>query len=538
MKTEVLKADENTENAVALAAELLKHGELVAVPTETVYGLAGNALLPDAARKIYEVKGRPSDNPLIVHISDISQIYPLVESVPPKAMKLAERFWPGPLTMIFKKSDMIPDSVSGGLDTVAIRLPDCPVTREIISRSAPLAAPSANLSGSPSPTSAKHVYDDLNGRIPLIIDGGECRVGVESTVITFAEEEPTLLRPGGVTREQIEAEIGAIRLHSAVVGKLESNQKATSPGMKYKHYAPDKKVILLDCDDKDFIKYLRLHRFENIGAIVFDEEAEKVDIPFLSVGSRYDERAHAHNLFDVLRRCDDLPCDTVYAHLPKKTGLSLAVYNRLIRAAAHNIIKPNLPVIIGITGPSGAGKSTVCAKLSQRGCSVIDADSISREIMQKGSSVLNALSHEFGKNILSPNGSLDRAALARIAFSSREATNKLNSITHPAIIRSIIEKINLSDNETVILDAPLLFESGLNSVCDAVVGVLAPYDERIKRVTDRDDLSSEDARLRFSAGKNNDYYVDRCDIIINNTDLSGSVEKINEFINKYIRTEA
>lgn len=531
MKTEVLRVDtEDREKIISVAFALLKSGELVAIPTETVYGLAGNALLSDVAGKIFKTKGRPSDNPLIVHISDISQLYPLVKDVPKKAMLLAEHFWPGPLTMIFKKSELIPDAVSGGLDTVAIRLPDCEITQQIISRSCPLAAPSANLSGSPSPTTAEHVFNDLNGKIPLIVDGGECRVGVESTVITFATDCPTILRPGGVTKEQIEAIIGKVELHSAVVNELESDEKAISPGMKYKHYAPQKKLILLDCNDKDFIKYLNIHRFENIGAIVFDEDTVKLNIPYLTVGKAEDTTAHAHNLFDVLRRCDSLLCDTVYARLPQKTGISLAVYNRMIRAAAHNIIKPEMPHIIGFTGPSGAGKSLIANHFEQKGYRVIDADKIARKVVEKGSDTLKKLTDEFGAEILCNDGTLNRAMLSKIAFKTPENTEKLNSITHPAIIKNIIAEINSVGKSPVILDAPLLFEGGLQVLCDKIIGITAPIDERINRIAKRDNISQESIKLRFSAGKSDDYYREKCDIIINNTDLEKSIKAIEELI--------
>ena len=533
METEVLRVGtDDNEKIISVAANLLKSGSLVAIPTETVYGLAGNALLSDVAEKIFKTKGRPSDNPLIVHISDISQISSLVKEIPNKAVMLAEHFWPGPLTMIFKKSDLIPDTVSGGLDTVAIRLPDCEITREIIEKSCPLAAPSANLSGSPSPTTAEHVFCDLNGKIPLIIDGGECRVGVESTVITFATDIPTILRPGGVIREQIEEIIGDVALHSAVINELESEEKATSPGMKYKHYAPQKKLILLDCNDKDFIKYLNIHKFENIGAIVFDEDVENINIPYLTVGKADDTSAHAHNLFDVLRKCDALHCDTVFARLPQKSGLSLAVYNRMIRAAAHNIIKPEMPKIIGFTGPSGAGKSLIANHFAQNGYKIIDADKIARKVVEKGSDTLENLVAEFGKDILFSDGTLNRARLSEIAFATPEKTEKLNSITHPAIIKNIIEEINSAGKFPVILDAPLLFEGNLHPLCDKIIGITAPIDERIERIAKRDNISKEKIRLRFSAGKSDDYYREKCDIIINNTDIKKSICDIEKFINR------
>ena len=257
---EFLKTLILNENEVEKAADIIKSGGLVAMPTETVYGLAANALDGKAVAKIFKAKGRPMDNPLIVHISDISQIYPLVREFPEKAKILAEKFWPGPFTIILPKSDIIPDEVSAGLDTVAIRFPSNKIAQALISKSMPLAAPSANLSGSPSPTNARHVFDDMNGRINAIIDGGECEVGVESTVITLSTDTPRLLRPGGITVEQLRKAIGNVIIDDAVLNPLKSGEKAASPGMKYKHYAPKAHIILLEGSDSDFIKYVNSHK--------------------------------------------------------------------------------------------------------------------------------------------------------------------------------------------------------------------------------------------------------------------------------------
>ena len=263
MKTLILN-----ENEIEKAADIIKNGGLVAMPTETVYGLAANALDGKAVAKIFKAKGRPMDNPLIVHISDISQIYPLVREFPDKARILAEKFWAGPLTIILPKSDIIPDEVSAGLDTVAIRFPSNKIAQALISKSMPLAAPSANLSGSPSPTNARHVFDDMNGRIDAIIDGGECEVGVESTVITLATDTPRLLRPGGITVEQLREAIGDVIIDDAVLNPLKSGEKAASPGMKYKHYAPKAHIILLEGSDSDFIEYVNARKADGSGIVL------------------------------------------------------------------------------------------------------------------------------------------------------------------------------------------------------------------------------------------------------------------------------
>ncbi len=320
-----------------LAAEIIKNGGLVAMPTETVYGLAADALNGKAVADIFKAKGRPMDNPLIVHISGLSQIKCLVREFPEKAMILAEKFWPGPLTIILPKSELIPDEVSAGLDTVAVRFPSNETARKLISASCPLAAPSANLSGSPSPTTAKHVMDDMNGRIDAVIDGGECTVGVESTVITLATEPPRLLRPGGITLEQLRDAIGEVVLDDAVMNPLKSGEQAASPGMKYKHYSPKADIILLRGKSDAFIKYVNSHNDEDTAALCYDEETESLEVPFISIGREDDYSEQANRLFSALRMADERHFKVVYAHCPKPEGIGLAVYNRIIRAAGFEV---------------------------------------------------------------------------------------------------------------------------------------------------------------------------------------------------------
>ena len=325
------------ENDMEKAAQIIKSGGLVAMPTETVYGLAANALDGKAVAKIFKANGRPMDKPLMVHISDISQIYPLVSEFPEKAKVLAEKFWPGPLTVILPKSKIIPDEVSAGLDTVAVRFPSNKTTQKLISLSMPLAAPSANLSGSPSPTNARHVYDDMNGRIDAIIDGGECEVGVESTVITLATDIPRLLRPGGITVEQLRDAIGEVIIDDAVLNPLKSGEKAASPGMKYKHYAPKAHIILLEGSDENFIKYVNEHKSDGTAALCYDEDIEKLEVPNIPIGHADDYEMQSHKLFSSLRNADEQGFKTVYAHCPKTEGMGLAVYNRIIRAAGFEV---------------------------------------------------------------------------------------------------------------------------------------------------------------------------------------------------------
>lgn len=331
-----------SDEEIEKAGKILQSGGLVGMPTETVYGLAADALNGNAVAKIFKAKGRPMDNPLIVHIADFSDIekYNLVEEVPQKAKLLADHFWAGALTIIMKKSEVIPNEVSAGLDTVAIRMPSHPVARELIRKAkSPLAAPSANISGSPSPTTAQHVINDLSGKIDAVIDGGLCEVGLESTVITLATDPPCLLRPGGVTLEQIESVIGKIEVNNAVLHKLEENAEAASPGMKYKHYAPKAKVVLLKSDDSAYIKYVNEHSGKDIAALCCDEDVKLLNVTTFSMGKRKDYSQQAHMLFEKLREIDENKnISVVYSRLPDTNGVGMALYNRLIRAAGFEVI--------------------------------------------------------------------------------------------------------------------------------------------------------------------------------------------------------
>ena len=327
------------DSGIQRAAAILRDGGLVAIPTETVYGLAADALNPQAVGRIFEAKGRPSDNPLIVHIAHLEHITNVARTVPESADKLAKAFWPGPLTMVLPKASGIPDKTSGGLDTVGIRLPSHPVARAVIEAAGvPLAAPSANLSGCPSPTTASHVLADMEGRIEAVLDGGPCGVGVESTVLSLAGKRPLLLRPGGVTPEQIESVIGPIDIHPAVYHALEQGQKAESPGMKYKHYAPHTKVMVVKGDGQSFARYVN-SRAGKVGALCFDEDLPHLHVPAVSYGRMGQPDTQAQGLFDALRRLDGLDADVVYARYPDVDGMGLAVYNRLMRAAAFEVIE-------------------------------------------------------------------------------------------------------------------------------------------------------------------------------------------------------
>lgn len=344
MITEFLKITgerENDESVIRRAADVIARGGLVAVPTETVYGLAGSALLDQSAHKIYEAKGRPSDNPLIVHIaypSDAEKIAYTNEAY----YRLAEKFMPGPLTIVLKKKDIIPDSVTGGLDSVAVRCPSNSVAHSLIEVSGhPIAAPSANRSGIPSPTKAEHVLDDMNGLIDMIIDGGECEIGLESTVIRLDGDGCTVLRPGAVTPEMLSEVVHSVVISPAVIEPaLAETIKVESPGMKYKHYSPNAEVVLIDATDDAFIDYVNANGGDGCGVFINDENASKCrNVTTMSIGSVKNARDESRKLFALLREADSMGLKKVFVKLPPKEGEYLAIYNRIIRAAGCKILK-------------------------------------------------------------------------------------------------------------------------------------------------------------------------------------------------------
>ena len=319
------------------AAELLKNSGVVAIPTETVYGLAANAFDENAVSKIFTAKGRPQDNPLIVHISDMEMLNVVAREIPALALECAEKFWAGPFTMVLKKTDKIGDCISPNLDTVAVRIPQNKVALEIIKLCGfPLAAPSANTSGSPSPTSPFHVEADLMGKIDAIVYSDECDVGVESTVVSFCENPPRLLRPGGITAEQLREIIPDIVIDKAVLAEPEKGKQVASPGMKYKHYAPKTESFLVVGDSKAFSEFVNGEL--NCVALCFKDEEADIEIPTLCYGDGEDETTLAHSVFSALREVDKMNAEKVYIHAPSKTGIGLAVYNRLLRACGFKVI--------------------------------------------------------------------------------------------------------------------------------------------------------------------------------------------------------
>ena len=328
-------------DAVERAAELLRAGEVVGIPTETVYGLGADALNGAAVRKIFAAKGRPSDNPLIVHIADFEQITPLVARVPDEARALAEAYWPGPMTIILPKADCIPDEVSCGLDTVGIRLPSHPLARAIIrAAGTPVAAPSANTSGRPSTTTAAHVMEDMAGKIAAVVEGGACAVGVESTVISLAGEQPRLLRPGGISLEQLEAVLGPVVVDRALREKIGDDEKVSAPGMKYRHYAPKAPVTAVTGDPAQTARWIAERLTGRTGVICFDEFAGQfAGHPCHTLGLSTDGQAHARHIFDALRAFDSEDVDQILAQCPDDAGIGLAVANRLKKAAGFHVVE-------------------------------------------------------------------------------------------------------------------------------------------------------------------------------------------------------
>ena len=366
------------------AARILRSGGLVAFPTETVYGLGGNALDEDAARKIYAAKGRPSDNPLIAHVSCVEEVEPLVKEIPEAGRKLMEAFWPGPLTMIFPKSEKVPYGTTGGLDTVAIRMPDDPVANRLIALAGvPVAAPSANTSGRPSPTTADHVWQDMNGRIDMIIDGGPVGIGVESTIVDVSSAVPAVLRPGAITMEMLEEVLGEVSVDPAILGPLSADVRPKAPGMKYKHYAPKADLTLVEpgtgadresgveqvtgaeqkngadrntgadpetgLDETQLqamirkVRELSREKIEagyKVGVICTDESRDcYTDGEVRSIGARKSQASVAHNLYALLREFDDLGVDYIFSESFPKDHLGQAIMNRLSKAAGYKIVK-------------------------------------------------------------------------------------------------------------------------------------------------------------------------------------------------------
>ena len=337
---------EHIEDALLMeAAQILREGGLVAFPTETVYGLGGNALDEKASEKIYAAKGRPSDNPLIAHVSCIEEVEPLVSRIPEAGRRLMEAYWPGPLTLIFPKSKQVPYATTGGLETVAIRMPSDPVAQRLIALAGvPVAAPSANTSGRPSPTTAQHVWDDLAGRIDMIIDGGPVGIGLESTIVDVSGPVPTVLRPGAVTMEMLEDTLGKVAIDPAILGPMAEGERPKAPGMKYRHYAPKAPVTVVAGDPAKSAAYIAAHAAPEDGIICFDEFlplfTRRLETrPVMDLGPAGNKEEQARHIFDALRSFDHTQVRAIWAQCPDSKGIGLAITNRLNKAAGFHIIE-------------------------------------------------------------------------------------------------------------------------------------------------------------------------------------------------------
>ena len=526
----------NEAGDIAVAVEELKKGNVVAIPTETVYGLAANALDPEAVSKIFKAKGRPSDNPLIVHIADSADMEKF--AIPNEiAYKLAEKFWPGPLTMILPKRDCIPTAVTAGLDTVAIRMPEHPVAREIISQSGlPLAAPSANISGKPSPTSAQHVIDDFreNPYVAAIIDGGKCKCGVESTVLSLCGAEPCLLRPGFVTADMLRTVIPNLKIAEAVLKELPNSEKALSPGLKHKHYAPKARTVCIKGLCENALKYVKLDGNIKKTVICFNgEEAVFAGCNVIPYGKSDDFEELAENLFDALRQADALDCEKIYVRIPEideksVNGVLLAVYNRLLRAASFTVIDCDSAakgLVIGVTGQSGAGKGTLCKILENKGFFHIDTDKVWHDMIDECAPKLEAV---FGK-VTDENGRVDRKILGEKAFSSEENLKKLNEIAHKSIMSKVSEIMDENRSKGIFnfaVDGAALFEAGAKANCDFIIAVTADWNSRLERVKKRDGIDDKRAEARFSGQKSEEFYIQNADFTIINDDIGTLEAKI------------
>lgn len=356
MKTKLIRVDaedlqdeekaDGAKRALEEAGEIIMQGGLVAFPTETVYGLGGDALNPESSKKIYAAKGRPSDNPLIIHIADMEHLGRITKEVPQSAYQLAAAFWPGPLTMILPKSEEVPYQTTGGLDTVAVRMPSHPVAMEFIKAAGGyVAAPSANLSGKPSPTTAKYVVQDMDGRIDMIIDGDGVDIGLESTIVDLTGDKPMILRPGYITEEMLDKVLGQVEIDQTLF-KADSNLHPKAPGMKYRHYAPKGELVLVEGNPEAVVSYIneqtrmRKARGEKTGVIGTSEMAGRYEADSVKIaGSRKDEAAIARQLYTFLREFDDEEVAYMYAESFAGTGMRQAIMNRLLKAAGHKIIK-------------------------------------------------------------------------------------------------------------------------------------------------------------------------------------------------------
>lgn len=506
---------ESDPNAVRDAAAILRRGGLLGIPTETVYGLGADALNEDAVSRIFLAKGRPQDNPLIIHVPDASWLERYCRDVPPAAYRLAERFWPGPLTMILPRRDIVPLQTTGGLETVGVRCPNHPVTLAIIEAAGvPIAAPSGNTSGRPSPTTAAHMIEDLDGRIDGIVDGGPCTVGVESTIIDLTVTPPRLLRPGGLPLESLRQVLGEVAVDKAVTGLLAAGERPRAPGMKYRHYAPHAPVTVVTGEPERSARRIQGLLSDTAGVICFDEYAPLFPGHIIhKLGPAADKSAQARHVFDALRTFDGTDVTEIFAQCPDDGGLGLAVANRLKKAAGFHLIDADRPLIVGLTGGTGAGKTSALAALEDLGGTVLDCDAVYHQMLRTDPALREAITAAFGP-VFCPDGSLDRQKLGTLVFSDHAALDRLNAIVYEYLPPELLRR---AQGHTLVgLDAISLMESGLGRLCACTVAVLAPAEDRVRRIMARDGISEDYARLRISAQQPDVFYRERCTHILEN----------------------
>ena len=517
MKTIVFHP-ETDNTAIQQAAAILRHGGLLGIPTETVYGLGANALDETAVLHIFEAKGRPQDNPLILHVPGADWLELYCHDIPPVAYTLAERFWPGPLTMILPRRDIVPLRTTGGLETVGVRCPNHPMTLAIIREAGiPVAAPSGNTSGRPSPTTARHMLEDMDGKINGIVDGGPCSVGVESTIIDLTVTPPRLLRPGGLPLEALEAVLGTVTVDKAVRQKLADGEQAKAPGMKYRHYAPKAPVTVITGTPGASAAYIAAHLTKHSGVICFDEYAPLFEGHTIHrLGPAGDKLAQAQHVFDALRTFNGTDVTEIFAQCPDEGGLGLAVGNRLKKAAGFHVVEAPRPLIVGITGPTGAGKTSALRALEQLGGCVLDCDAIYHEMLRSDDGLRRALTDAFG-SVFTADGQLDRQKLGTLVFGDPQQLVRLNTIIYAHLPRELERRMAASPAPIIGIDAINLVESGLSKLCDRTLAVLAPVEDRIRRIMARDGISDEYARLRVAAQKDDAFYRTHCTDILENT---------------------
>ena len=505
------------EDQITAAADILRQGGLVAIPTETVYGLGANALDETAVHKIFEAKGRPQDNPLIIHVPGPQWLPRYCEDVPPLAYTLARKFWPGPLTMILKRKKVVPDATTAGLDTVGVRCPDHQVTLAIIREAGvPIAAPSANTSGRPSCTCAADCLEDMEGKIDAVVDGGPCQVGVESTIVDLTCDPPRLLRPGGMPLEALEEVVGPLTVDKAVTEPLKDGEQPKAPGMKYRHYAPKAPVTVVTGPAEASARTIEQLAKPGDGVICFDEFAGRFDQQTVEcLGPSRDKRIQAQRVFDALRAFDSKDVQQIYAQCPDSQGLGLAIGNRLKKAAGFKTIAADQKkVVIGITGGTGSGKTSALNAIRDLGGVVIDCDAVYHEMLNQDAELRHAIEVKF-HGVFNSDGSLNRKKLGELVFENKERMAQLNEVIYQFLVPEVQRRAR--DGNLTAIDAINLIESGVGELCDRTVAVTAPAELRVRRIMARDGIDERYARMRVSAQKSDEFYRSKCDYELSNT---------------------